>query len=104
MLFGPSFEEKVKKRNETVMIFSFAAPRKSKRAVVLERDLLPIQARARGSISWKMVNSPTRLPSQREKLILIRGSVQITANWIIFSESRTEQNSLHRRGETYHVM
>ena len=58
-LFGPSFEEKVKKRNETVKIH----------AVFSERDLLPIQATARGSISWKMVNSPTRLPNQREKLI-----------------------------------
>ena len=36
------------------------------------RDLLPIQARARGSISWKMVKSPTRLPNQREKLIFQR--------------------------------
>ena len=64
-LLGPSFEEKVKKRNETVKILSKAAPH----AVFSERDLLPIQARARGSISWKMVNSPTRLPNQREKLI-----------------------------------
>lgn len=67
-LFGSSFEEKVKKRNETVKILS----KEVKHAVFSERVLLPIQARARGSISWKMVISPTRLPNQREKLIFQR--------------------------------
>ena len=71
-LFGPSLEEKVKKRNETVKILSKAAPRKSNTQFFSERDLLPIQARARGSISWKMFKSPTRLPNQREKLIFQR--------------------------------
>ena len=68
-LFGPSFEEKELKRNETVKILSKAAPKKSNTQFFSERDLLRIQARARGSISWNMVNSPTRLPNQREKLI-----------------------------------
>jgi len=71
-LFGPSFEEKVKKRNEMVKIFSQVAPRKSNMQFFSERDLLPIQVRARGSISWKMVKSPTKLPNQGEKLILQR--------------------------------
>jgi len=71
-LFGPSFEEKVKKRNETLKILSKVAPRKSNMQFFSERDLLPIQVRARGSISWKMVKSPTKLPNQGEKLILQR--------------------------------
>ena len=61
-LFGPSFEEKVKKRNEMVKIFSKVTPRKSNMQFFSERDLLPIQVRARGSISWKMYKSPTMLP------------------------------------------
>ena len=63
-LFGPSVEEKVKKRNETVKILSKVAAKKSNMQFFWRRDLLPIQARARGSISWKMVKLPTRLPKQ----------------------------------------
>lgn len=48
-LFGPSFEEKVKKRNETVKILSKAAPKKPNMQFFRrQRDLLPIQARAMG--------------------------------------------------------
>ena len=65
-------EEKVKKRNETVKILSKGAPRKPNMQFFSERDLLPIQAMARGAISWKMVKSPTGLPNQGEKLVLQR--------------------------------
>lgn len=66
-LFGPFVEEKAKERNETVRILSKAAPKSL--TCSSKGDLLPIQARARWSNSWKMVKSPTRLPNQTGKLI-----------------------------------
>ena len=59
-LFGPSFEENVKKRNETVKILSKTVPRKSNTQFFQRGTSSQFsRARARRSISWKMVKSPT---------------------------------------------
>lgn len=63
-LFGPSLEEKVKKRNETVKILLEAAHGKSTMHFFSERDLLPIQARSRGQFPDRRLNHHPGFPTR----------------------------------------